>query len=128
MVDQEQRWWFPLTIGLLIIAWGLNVWGPVAMLKPMWGGAAQMVRMDDGSEVPPPPAPPRLGLPVTAIALAVFAIAISLWQMYEERKLGGRWLWSAAAAIGSISASWFVLKSLQRAAARFDELYGLLPG
>ena len=127
MVDQEQRWWFPLTVGLLLIAWGLNVWAPVAMLRPMWGGASQLVQMDDGSEAPPPPAPPSLWLPLVAMGLATITVAISVWQMYDERKLGGRWLWAAAASIGSISASWFAFKSLQRAAERFEELYGLLP-
>lgn len=127
MVDQEQRWWFPLTVGLLLIAWGLNVWAPVAMLKPMWGGTSQLVQMDDGTEAPAPPAPPSLWLPLAAMGLAAIAVAVSLWQMYDERKLGGRWLWAAAAGIGSLSASWFAFKSLQRAAERFDELYSLLP-
>jgi hypothetical protein len=127
MVEQEQRLWFPLTVGLLIVAWALNVWAPVAMLKPMWGGTAQYADMGSDAKDLPPPAPPSSALPITAIVLAAIACLISVRQMYDERFLGGRWLWIAAASISAILVSWFVLKSLQRAAERFDELYAALP-
>lgn len=100
MDDQSTEYWFYIALAVLALAWVLNVWVPVLLMKPVWQGTQQFLELDDAeADTPSLPPPPSLLLPLGAVLAALVAMVLGVRHMHVEQHVGGRWLWVTAAAV-----------------------------
>lgn len=100
MVEQGGEHWFYIAMVLLLLAWGLNVWVPVLLMKPVWHGPLELLELTDPTaDAPEAPRPPSPFLPLLAGLSALAVMAMGVRMMHLEQHIGGRWLWGTAAAI-----------------------------
>ena len=124
MAEQSREYWFHIVIAMLTLAWALNVWAPVLLMGPMWEGSRQYAELEDpGAEPPPPKRPPSILLPMLAGLLALGALGLGVWQMYETEEVGGRWLWTTAVAAVAFFFALMMLVIVMQAGRRYAEQY-----
>jgi hypothetical protein len=97
--DFDDPWWLGAVI-LVVVLWVMGAVIPVRMVAPTVGTAQHFVDMDDSPEadVPPPPRPPSLVLPVLVFLASLGLVALSVHKRIAEPEGGNRWTWLACAA------------------------------
>lgn len=127
MVEQTAEPWFYVALALLALAWVLNVWVPVLLMKPVWQMPQELLELGEATVEPPEaPRPPGLFLPLLAILSALAAMAMGFRHMQLEQHVGGRWLWvTAAATIAFLWAVVVVVVTLTATARYVQQISGL---
>lgn len=98
MAEEGPDYSVAVVIFALIIIWVLNVYIPVLLIRPMWGGVQMLAEIEDTEQVATPPPPPPILLPIIATLGALGLFAFGVHKMREEEEMGGRWLWMTAAS------------------------------
>lgn len=108
MLDFDDPWWL-IAVVLLAILWVACAVIPVRLVTPQVSVARQYAEMDDdtAADLPPPPKPPSLFLPVVVFLLSLGVVALSLSKRLNEPEGGTRWTWMAAAA--GVSSFWAIV-------------------
>ena len=111
MFNFEDRWWI-VAIAMLLALWVMGLVIPVRLVAPAVSSAQHFVDLEDDSpqDLPPPPRPPSLLLPVLLFMAGLGLAALSLYKRIAEPEGGNRWTWMAAAA--GISAGWGIILML----------------
>ncbi len=127
MAEQGREYWFHVVIAILALAWALNVWTPVLLMRPMWEGNRQFAELENPEAEPPAPKrPPSIFLPMLAALAALAAFGLGVWQMYETEEVGGRWLWATAVAAVAFFFGLMMLVIVMQAGHRYAEQYLVL--
>ncbi len=114
-------------VALLLLAWALNVWVPILLLRPMWEGTGGYLELDDSeTRTPALVRPPSILTPLLAIIVGLAAFAFGVWQMYEAEEIGGRWLWATAAGGLALLCAVILLLMVLSAAAHYAEQHAAL--
>lgn len=98
MPEQGPDYSFPILAAILVIVWVLNVYVPVLLVRPMWGGIQMLLEAGDEVDTRPPPPPPHIALPIIATLVALGALGFGVYKLREQEEVGGRWLWITAAS------------------------------
>ena len=114
-------------VALLLLAWALNVWVPILLLRPMWESSDSYLELEEtATETPAPVRPPSILTPLLAIIVGLAAFAFGVWQMYEAEEIGGRWLWATAAGGLAVLCAVVLLVMVLSAAAHYAEQHAAL--
>lgn len=108
MFDFDDPWWL-VAVLLLVMLWVAGAVMPVRLVSPRVSAAQHYVELEDepSADLPPPPSPPSLLLPVAAFVVSLGVVALSLSKRLNEPEGGSRWTWMAAAA--GISSFWAII-------------------
>ena len=108
MFDFDDPWWL-VSVILVVILWIMGAVIPVRMVAPAVSQAQHFVDMDDSPEedLPPPPRPPSLVLPVLVFFVSLGVVALSIRKRIAEPEGGNRWTWLACAA--GLSGFWGIV-------------------
>ncbi|MEN6644048.1 MAG: hypothetical protein ABFE08_16545 [Armatimonadia bacterium] len=115
MLDFDDPWWL-IAVVLLAMLWVACAIMPVRLVSPQVSVARQYVEMDDdtSADLPPPPKPPSLFLPVVVFLLSLGLVALSVNKRLSEPEGGTRWTWMAAAAgVSSLWATVLILLTMR---------------
>jgi len=124
MAEPEREYWFHAAVALLIVAWALNVWVPVLLLRPMWEGDRQLATIEEAEDdAPAPSRPPGIITPLLALVVSLGAFTLGIWQMHESSEVGGRWLWATAAAGLAFLCAVLLLVMVIQVGSRYAQLY-----
>jgi len=127
LVAEPAEYRFHIVVALLLVAWALNVWVPILLLRPMWEGSSGYLELDEiETEAPTLRRPPSIITPLLAIMVGLAAFAFGIWQMYEAEEIGGRWLWATAAGGLAVLCAVMLLIMVLSAAAHYVEQHAAL--
>lgn len=98
MPEKGPDYSFPILAAILVIVWILNVYVPVLLVRPMWGGVQMLLNMSEEADMPVPPPPPHIALPILGTIAALVVCGFSVRELREQEEASGRWLWMTSAS------------------------------
>jgi len=108
MFDFDDPWWL-VSVILVVVLWAMGMVIPVRLVGPRVAAAEHFAEMDESPEqdLPSPPKPPSLALPILVFVAALGLVALSVRKRIAEPEGGNRWTWMACAA--GLAAFWAII-------------------